>query len=289
VGPVGCKWNWDPTAPLTPHGQLPFFIEYLRKAAGLFDALVADCSLVYASPNAPDNRGVLGTTMLSVLAGHKRYAHIMALQLLGIKEIVSEDAVRRGFKAIGGDEGQEWLQLPTPPRLARPGLAQGSANLHVRDRTAKSLKIRSSGRWSSSTCRLASPPCQRSGKMLTANQRQRIQSDRKDASGYCSAQSGRERQRRAGFDRRDHARYDFLSQSGLRCCANIDDTRLADNGTRSGEAQPHRNFDDLRRVRSGRLPALRNTLSDLSRQVDRWRILIRACYAIFARSNKTTA
>ena len=40
--------------------------------------------------------------------GHKRYAHITALrgdgvlpELLGMKKIVSEDAVRRGFKAIG--------------------------------------------------------------------------------------------------------------------------------------------------------------------------------------------
>ena len=62
--------EWDSTAPLTPYGQLPFFIEYL-KVAGLFGALVADCPLSYTSPNAPEKRDVLGTTMLSVLAGHK--------------------------------------------------------------------------------------------------------------------------------------------------------------------------------------------------------------------------
>ena len=76
AGPV--RVEWDPTAPLTPYGQLPFFIEYL-KVACLFDALVADCPLAYTSPNAPEKRDVLGTTMLSVLAGHKRYAHITAL------------------------------------------------------------------------------------------------------------------------------------------------------------------------------------------------------------------
>ena len=114
AGPV--RVEWDPTAPLTPYGQLPFFIEYL-KVAGLFDALVADCPLAYTSPNAPEKRDVLGTTMFSVLAGHKRYAHITALrgdgvlpELLGMKKIVSEDAVRRGFKAIGEIEGREWLQ-----------------------------------------------------------------------------------------------------------------------------------------------------------------------------------
>jgi hypothetical protein len=122
--------EWDPTAPLTPYGQLPFFIEFL-KVAGLFDALVADCPLAYTSPNAPDKRDVLGTTMLSVLAGHKRYAHITALrndgvlpELLGMEKIVSEDAVRRGFKAIPEDEGGEWLQRHldycAAPLLAEP-------------------------------------------------------------------------------------------------------------------------------------------------------------------------
>jgi Transposase DDE domain group 1 len=128
AGPV--RVEWDATAPLTPYGQLPFFIEYL-KAANLFDALVADCPLSYASPNAPEKRDVLGTAMLSVLAGHKRYAHIAALrndgvlpELLGMKKIVSEDAVRRGFKAIGADEGRVWgqrhLDYCTAPLLAEP-------------------------------------------------------------------------------------------------------------------------------------------------------------------------
>jgi hypothetical protein len=69
AGPV--RVEWDQTAPLTPYGQLPFFIEYL-KVANLFDALVADCPLAYTSPDAPETRDVLGTAMLSVLAGHKR-------------------------------------------------------------------------------------------------------------------------------------------------------------------------------------------------------------------------
>src|SRR5208337_5067015 len=37
---------------MTPLGQLPFFIHFL-KTAGLFDAFVADCPLRYLSPNAP--------------------------------------------------------------------------------------------------------------------------------------------------------------------------------------------------------------------------------------------
>src|SRR5690242_10545084 len=36
--------EWDHSAPVTPFGQLPFFIDYLKQA-GLFDAWVADCPL----------------------------------------------------------------------------------------------------------------------------------------------------------------------------------------------------------------------------------------------------
>ncbi len=115
---------------MTPLGQLPFFIDFL-KTAGLFDAFVADCPLRYVSPNAPGKRDVLGTAMLSMLAGHRRYAHIAALRcdavlpdLLGMKKIISEDAVRRAFKAIDETEGAAWLRghlaFCVEPLLAEP-------------------------------------------------------------------------------------------------------------------------------------------------------------------------
>jgi hypothetical protein len=110
------KVEWDPQAPLTPLGQASFFIEFL-KVSGVFDALVADCPLYRTSPNAPSNRDVLGTLVLSVLAGHKRYAHVTALradgvlpELLGIERILSEDAVRRGLAAIDEAAGTAWLK-----------------------------------------------------------------------------------------------------------------------------------------------------------------------------------
>ena len=127
-GPV--RVEWDHEAALTPLGQLPFFIHFL-KASGLFDALVADCPLRYGSPNAPKKRDVVGTAMLAMLAGHKRYAHIAALrcdavlpELLGMSKIVSEDAVRRAFKAIEEKEGATWLRrhlaFCAEPLLAEP-------------------------------------------------------------------------------------------------------------------------------------------------------------------------
>ena len=128
AGPVHVEW--DAEAALTPLGQLPFFIDFL-KVSGLFDAFVADCPLHYTSPNAPKKRDVLGTAMLSMLSGHKRYAHIAALrgdgvlpELLGMNKIVSEDAVRRAFAAIDEDEGAAWLRRHLDycvmPLLAEP-------------------------------------------------------------------------------------------------------------------------------------------------------------------------
>src|SRR5215468_12135045 len=38
--------EWDTATPVTPLGQLPFFIEYLKQG-GLFDGWVADCPLLF--------------------------------------------------------------------------------------------------------------------------------------------------------------------------------------------------------------------------------------------------
>ena len=71
--------RWDQGAAATPHGQLVFFSEFLA-ATGVFERWVASCPLQYCSGNAPDKRDVLGTLMLGLLAGHRRYAHITALR-----------------------------------------------------------------------------------------------------------------------------------------------------------------------------------------------------------------
>jgi len=108
--------EWEPAAPVTTMGQLAFFIEYLKQS-GLFDGWVAGCPLRLTSPNAPGKREVLGTVLLSVLAGHWRYAHITALRadavnapLLGMKKVVSEDSVRRALGKIDEASGIAWLR-----------------------------------------------------------------------------------------------------------------------------------------------------------------------------------
>ena len=108
--------EWDTQAAVTPLGQLPFFTEFL-KVSGLFDTFVEECPLQYSSPNAPDKRDILGTLMLSILAGHKRYAHISTIrcdgvnpELLGMKKIISEDAARRALLHIEEEAGVQWLE-----------------------------------------------------------------------------------------------------------------------------------------------------------------------------------
>src|SRR5450631_397824 len=108
--------RWVPEAAVSSLGLLPYFIEFL-KVSGRFDSWVADCPLEYQSGNAPQKRDVLGTVLLSVLAGHWRYAHISAIRgdgvnpgLLGMTKVVSEDSVRRAMKGIDVEESEVWLK-----------------------------------------------------------------------------------------------------------------------------------------------------------------------------------
>ena len=108
--------KWAPEATVSSLGLMPFFIEFL-KTSGLFDKWVEDCPLHYTSANAPEKRNVLGTLLLSVLAGHWRYAHINAIrgdginpELLGMTSVASEDSVRRGMKAMDEKESERWLK-----------------------------------------------------------------------------------------------------------------------------------------------------------------------------------
>jgi hypothetical protein len=54
--------EWNPQAAVTPLGQLPFFIEFL-KTAELFKPWVEECPLERRSPNAPANVDLLGTLL----------------------------------------------------------------------------------------------------------------------------------------------------------------------------------------------------------------------------------
>ena len=118
--------RWDRGAAATPHGQLFFFDEFLA-AAGVFESWVSACPLECRSGNAADKRDVLGTMMLGLLAGYRRYAHITALrgdavaaQALGMNK-VSEDALRRALERIDESASAAWMRPPLMHSVALRG------------------------------------------------------------------------------------------------------------------------------------------------------------------------
>ena len=107
--------RWESGSAATPIGQLAYFIEFLT-LTGLWSRWQESCPLSYAIPNAPSKADVLGTWTLSVLSGHKRYAHVTAMRcdgvnpgLLGMSKVISEDALRNALKRIPEAAGCAWL------------------------------------------------------------------------------------------------------------------------------------------------------------------------------------
>ena len=112
-GRVQVRWETESAA--TPMGQLAYFIEFLN-LTGLWSRWLEGCPLSYTSPNAPAKAEVLGTWLLSMLAGHRRYSHVTAIRcdginpgLLGMRKVISEDALRNALKRIPEAEGTAWL------------------------------------------------------------------------------------------------------------------------------------------------------------------------------------
>lgn len=100
---------------MSMHGGLAFFIEFL-KVSGIWERFVEECPLKYVSPNAPSKSEILGTILLSVLSGHRRYSHITGMrgddvlpQLLGIEKFRSEDSVRRAFEKQNEEALTLWM------------------------------------------------------------------------------------------------------------------------------------------------------------------------------------
>lgn len=95
--------RWNPKAAVTAYEPVTSFLEFL-KTNGLWQEWVKDCPLTYRSRNAPPKHDLFGTVLLSVLAAHQGYAHVTTIrsdsgasQLLGMKRVRGEDAVRRTF------------------------------------------------------------------------------------------------------------------------------------------------------------------------------------------------
>lgn len=108
--------EWDSQAPVSREGQLMFFFQFLE-AGDRWREFLRDCPLHYLGNRGSGKLNVMGTTLLSILCGHWRYAHINSVrgdtinaQLLGMQRIVSEDVVRTGLKRMDEARSLEWVR-----------------------------------------------------------------------------------------------------------------------------------------------------------------------------------
>lgn len=117
--------RWDEGGSATALGQLPFFAEFLE-VSGVFTRWVETCPMNYTSPNAPKVEDVLGTWLLSILDGQRRYAHITGLrgdevapQILGMNKIVSDESLRRALSALAPNQSKRVSEEERTVRAAQ--------------------------------------------------------------------------------------------------------------------------------------------------------------------------
>lgn len=113
--------SYDTEAEVSHLGGMVPFAQFMQ-ASGLFAGWVNDAPLSYASNRALGVVDILGTQVLSMICGHYRFAHITALRgdsvtprLLGMRQVASEDAVRRAMLRLVKDakdqaKSMSWLR-----------------------------------------------------------------------------------------------------------------------------------------------------------------------------------
>ena len=114
VATLGGRFHvrWDEGGSATALGQLPFFAAFLA-VSGLFTRWLGGCPMAYTSSNAPESVDVLGTWMLSILDGQRRYAHVTGLrgdevapQILGMNKIISDESLRRALAHLAPNQAK---------------------------------------------------------------------------------------------------------------------------------------------------------------------------------------
>jgi hypothetical protein len=137
--------RWDENGSASALGQLAFFGEFLE-VAQLFERWVKSCPLEYTSPNAPEVRDVLGTWLLSILDGQRRYAHINGLrgdavapQILGMTRIISDESLRRALKALAPSVGKNCTEEERQSAQAQLDKSTAWMDAALRESTLEAL------------------------------------------------------------------------------------------------------------------------------------------------------
>jgi len=139
-------------------GQLAYFIEFLI-LTGLWAKWVESCPLYYTSPNASRKEEVLGTLLLSILSGHRRYAHVTAIRcdgvnpgLLGMRKVISEDSLRNALKNIDKERGIPWLDehlsMSVTPLLDAPWVMDTDTTVKALYGKQEGAEVGYNQRWS---------------------------------------------------------------------------------------------------------------------------------------------
>ena len=123
--------RWDENGSATALGQLTFFAEFLE-VTGVFARWKEGCPMSYTSPNAPAVVDVLGTWLLSILDGQRRYAHVAGLRgdevaprILGMNKIVSDESLRRTLAHLAPNQPKRCGEAERAARAAQ--LAKSTA------------------------------------------------------------------------------------------------------------------------------------------------------------------
>ena len=158
--------RWDEGGSATALGQLAFFAEFLE-VAGLFARWTQGYPLGYSSPNAPEIRDVLGTWLLSILDGQRRYAHVTGLrgdavgpQIIGMTKIVSDESLRRALAHLAPSGASVAPQKSG--RDAKPSLRRARSGWMPRWPTVRAKPCAPRG------YSIATPPSSRSTATRTA-------------------------------------------------------------------------------------------------------------------------
>jgi hypothetical protein len=117
--------RWDEGGSATALGQLVYFAEFLD-VTGLFERWRDGCPMAYTSPNAPAVVDVLGTWLLSILDGQRRYAHVTGLrgdevapQMLGMRKIISDESLRRALAHLAPNQPKRCSDAERAARAAQ--------------------------------------------------------------------------------------------------------------------------------------------------------------------------
>lgn len=106
---------------MTPFGGLVPWAAFQKKS-GILERLAATCPVARTSPNAAPVYDVLASFVLTALCDGSRFVHVDRLrhdpalpELLGMKNVVSDDTIRRFLKSLPEAAAREWIAAASRP------------------------------------------------------------------------------------------------------------------------------------------------------------------------------